>query len=434
MNIRSLTFSFAGLASIAGLLALSSGCVYVGQASTSDSDLQATTNRIAAGDIPAGLKAIEVDNSFGPLRIVATDAPTGHWAWNLTVQARTEPQAREWAEAARCAVTTEGDTLRVTVLLPQSSEHRRIESTLEIQVPKAFAVRASDRFGSLVVRGVSGDVEARNQNGSLELRDLPGKVHGDTSFANLTADHIGPASLRNQNGELEVSGVSGTLDAATSFSTLSARNIGSKTVLNNQNGTIDVSDVAGPLEASTSFASLTAHDIGGQARLRDRNGHIEAERIHGDADIRTSFDNLRAESIDGDATLANQNGRIEAHRITGSVKADTSFASMSVECSGHTLDCHNQNGSLRARALSRDITRVDAETSFASLELRLPAGVKPAIQAHTSFAEVDSDFPVIMKPRGAAVSEDLEAGSPVVSLHNQNGSIRVIRDQSVAAQ
>ena len=90
--------------------------------------------------------------------------------------------------------------------------------------------------------------------------------------------------------------------------------------------------------------------------------------------------------------------------------------------------CHNQNGALRLRATSATLTNIEAKTSFATLEVHLPASLKPAIQARTTFGEVESDFPVLMKPRGEEPFAGVAPGTARITLLNQNGKIGVVRD------
>jgi hypothetical protein len=156
--------------------------------------------------------------------------------------------------------------------------------------------------------------------------------------------------------------------------------------------------------------------------------------VKGNADLKTSFAGLHAAGISGDATLADQNGPISARDITGSIDAHTSFASLEVEGAGHSFKCQNQNGSIKLRATSPDLAAIDARTSFAGMELFLPAGLKPVIQARTSFAEVQSDFPVMMQPQGKDAFAEAEPATPRVNLHNQNGPIRIVSEKSTAAR
>lgn len=392
------TQRFAALIAAPLLLALAGGCIYVHDSSSgfSDADLQSVTNRTLSGEIPAEIKSVEIDNRFGSLRVVAAEREPANWSWKLTVQARTDAAAQQWADAANCSAVRDGDHLRLTVSMPDSSGRRRIQSDLEIRVPKSAAVRTRNQFGRTTISGVGGDVEATGQNGSIELRAIGGKVRAQTSFASLSLEDSGAAWLKNQNGSIEAS------------------------------------HLTGELEAQTSFASLTARDIAGKVKARNQNGRIEVVGAKGDVDLKTSFANLQAEAIQGDARLENQNGRVTARDISGAIKAHTSFANMDIESAGLNVSCRNQNGSIHIRATSPELDTLDAETSFSSIEVHLPAGLKPAIQARTSFAEVDSDFPVLMKPRGQDAFADVEAGVPRVKLQNQNGRIRIVREKTVA--
>ena len=418
----------------AGALVLTSGCIYVQNSSNGGSmaDAKAMTNRTMTGEIPANLKTLEIDNRFGFVHVVAANSESLNWSWKLTVGAPTDNLAAQAADAATCTAVQDGDRLRLLVSLPDKPNSVCYESDLEIQVPKSVAVSARDAFGQMRISGVTGDVTVTDQNGTVELHDLGGKVHAQTSFASLSLDGSGQAWLKSQNGSLDARNVHGPLEAETSFDTLSARNIDGAVKLRNQNGRIEALRVGGAADIRTSFATLEAEGINGSATLFDQNGRITVKDVKGNADVTTSFDELSADKITGDLTLENQNGRVHASHISGSVHAKTSFADMDIEASGRNFTCRNQNGSIQLRALSPDVAVVDAETSFASLDVYLPAGMKPAVEARTSFGDIESDFPVMMKPHGQDAFVGIDSATPKLTLLNQNGRIRISGEKSVA--
>ena len=421
---------FLSTAAVCGLAAMT-GCgvhIFNSSGGWSDADLKAATNVVETVGIPDGLERLEVDNRFGTVHITGTENGRTGWTWRLAVRARSDAVAQQIASRASCKAELEGEHLSLVVSLPESKEPRRIQSDLEISVPKAAAVQARNRFGATAIADLAGDVEATNQNGRLEIRNIGGSVRARTSFAALSVSNTGPATLRNQNGRIEATGIGGALEANTSFASLIARDIRGPASLNNQNGKIEAVAIRGLLDAKTSFASLIAQDIGGPVHLRDQNGSIEIVQARGDADIETSFASLSVEGIQGDAILINRNGRVRASGITGSVKASTSFAALEVTGAGSNFVCHNQNGAIRLRATSAALTHIEAKTSFDTLEVHLPAGLKPAIQARTTFGKVESDFPVLMKPRGEEPFAGVAPGTPSITLLNQNGKIAVVRD------
>lgn len=388
----------SGVLSACILWALTSGCNNVINSSSGSfgGNLNSVTNVTRKGEIATSLESLEVDNQFGTVNIIAGGDGPGEWSWTLTLRAKNDSLAKEAADAVNCKADQTGGRLRLLVSLPNLDGKLNLRSDLEIRVPKSVNVRTMNRFGNTTISGLKGDVDATGQNGAMKIENIGGKVKAQTSFASLTVSDVGTAALKNQNGHIEATHIRGALDA------------------------------------ETSFASLVAKDISGPVTLRNQNGGIEMAGAKGNADLKTSFAPLSAEKIAGSATLANQNGSVKGRDIIGSVKATTSFAPLEVESGGAILVCRNQNGSIRLRSTSHELAKVDAATSFGSLELHLPSGMKPAIRASTSFATVESDFPVLMKPAGQDPFADVEPGAPRISLQNQNGPIRILREAQSA--
>ena len=130
-----------------------------------------------------------------------------------------------------------------------------------------------------------------------------------------------------------------------------------------------------------------------------------------------------------DATAFNnqKRGTITGKDISGSVQAESTFAAMDIACAGPSLVCRNQSGALRLRATSASLAKVDARTSFGSIELTLLSSLHPVIQARTAFADIDSDFPVMLKPRGQDAFAGVAGGIARINLETQNGRIRIAR-------
>jgi len=364
-------------------------------ASFFSSDERATTNVTQRASLPSDFQSLEVDNRFGAVRITASESGPFDWVWELTVKARSAEQARKGAEAVTFTAKTNAGRVQLIVSLPNSSSSSRtsFQSDLEIRAPQSVAVQTRNGFGETRISGVQGEVEATSQHGSMEIRDAGAKVRAQTSFATLTLDNSGPATLKNSHGSIAASNVRGSLDAETGF------------------GTLKVADIGGPVI------------------LRNQHGSVEVSRAKGKANVKTSFATLRIEDVEADATLNNEHGSIEARAIAGSVKADTSFGSLKIAGAGASFDCGNRHGSTQIQATSTALTNLEARTSFGALEVRLPEDFAPAIHARTSFAEVESDFPVLQPPRGQDPFAGDAAGKPRISLQNEHGRIRVVRER-----
>jgi hypothetical protein len=312
----------------ASLLAVLSGCDVRNFNSSngwSDADLKAATNVIQTAAIPGSLKSLAVDNRFGAVHIIGTENGSTAWTWKLTVRARNDSAAQQFATNAGCKVQLDGDHLSLVVSLPDTKEPHSFQSDFEISVPKSIAVHAQNRFGRTDIASVAGDVEAANENGRLEIGNIGGGVRARTSFATLTVSNTGPATLNNQNGEIKATAIGGPLMAATSFASLIAQDVRGPATLSSQNGKIEANNIHGLLEAKTSFGSLAAKDISGAATLRNQNGRIEATGIGGALNAKTSFDSLNARDVDGAVHLRDQNGSINITQVKGNADVETSF-------------------------------------------------------------------------------------------------------------
>ena len=349
------------------------------------SALRASTNIVQSADIPAGVKSLDVIDAFGEVRITGSDSGHAGWSQKLTVRARNDGVLQEIATECICKAEIDGDRLKLVVTAPDVHQAHSFQSDLEITVPKSVAVQTHNQYGPTEITGINADVQAASKFGAMELRDITGTVHAETSYAKLNADDTGPATLKNEFGSIEAA------------------------------------NIHGPLDAITSYASLDARDIGGTVKVRNQFGRVLVEKA-GEADLKTSYAELRAKEIKGDARLVNHFGRVAANDITGSVKAETSYGPMDITGAGPSFVCDNQFGGISVQATSATLASLEARTSYASLEVRLPAAMKPALQAHTTYGDIESDFPVLMKPH----SQDSSAGAPRVNLQNQNGKIRVV--------
>jgi DUF4097 and DUF4098 domain-containing protein YvlB len=417
---------------VAGLLILAAIAFVAGASllsslfsSSSGNDLAASTNITLTADIPLETRQLDLQNQLGPVCLHGTNNSPGQWTWNLTVRARSQEEASRIAQSINCRQSQTGERLALKVLFPHTISNISVESRFDVSVPSQVSARVIDAFGEITASDLHENLDVAGQNGEVSLRNIDGEVHAQTSFAVLKAENIGRAWLSNQNGEISVTRVHGPLEADTSFARLQAETIAGQARLHDQNGEILVRDVQGPLAARTSFSLLTAKNITGSVTLGNQNGEIQAESLSSNADLTTSFAELSVKDVGGSAVLENQNGGIDASAIGGTISAHTSFAALNVSGPGPSFDCHNQNGSIYIHATSPALASIQADTSFSSLEVRLPASLKPVIVAKTSFGDVSSDFPLTTSLSSGGQNADVGSKTPQIRLKNQNGGIRI---------
>lgn len=431
--------------------------------------------RTLEGTLPATLRTVHIDHRLGPVTVTGVDQDFG-WRWVLDCSGD-KSRAETFVQASQLEVLETGGTLEIRFAPADrdagtsSSRWRifgfswsglnglKVESRLELRLPRAVTLQLENRFGPVRATGLRGALTLDCQNSSVDLSDLPGAVTATTTFGRLQVERTGAAHLRTQNGDLRARHIGGDLRAETSFAKMQIEDVKGRADLKNQNGEIDASDIAGDVTARSSFAGIQVRDVKGRVHLRNQNGRIDARRTGGGLSAESSFASLHAEDIGGDATLKSQNGKISALRIAGPVTASTTFGSVRVEDvrsdatldaqngdvtahdvtgvvrasgtfgrmeldgDGKRFEARNQNGSVQIKARSSTVEQIHATTSFGAIDVSLPRDCQPLIQANTSFGKVKSAFPLVGADSSAPATRG--ASQPKLTLRGQNGDVRV---------
>jgi hypothetical protein len=117
----------------------------------------------------AGLRAVDISNDSGSVRIVATDGD------EVTVRAEISEGLRATGERQQIA----GDVLELRATCPNfGSDWCGV--SYELQVPRDLDLVVHADSGSIDVTGVTGDVDVNGDNGSVELTGLSGTIRAST--------------------------------------------------------------------------------------------------------------------------------------------------------------------------------------------------------------------------------------------------------------
>jgi hypothetical protein len=342
--------------------------------------------REESGALAAEIASLEVDHRFGVVQVLAADgAPT--FEWKLSCWGRTAADADRLVAEIALERTGEGASQTLRLALPEDpgAALRGVESRLTLRVPAATAVALRNQHGGVEVIGIAGRVTGDCAHCAVKLEDLGAPVEFRTSFAELRALRIAGGTLGNAHGALTV-------------------------------GT-----VAGDLAVETSFAAAAISDVGGALRGENAHGALAVERIGGDVTAETSFASLTVADVAGRAELRNSHGSISTRAIRGAVDARTSFAGIEIECAGETAVVENSHGAIDLALTGPALRSVEAETSYADLRLRLPAGARPAVIIDQKHGELDCPIPSL----GAANADAADRTAPRVELKVRHGDIVV---------
>jgi hypothetical protein len=225
---------------------------------------------------------------------------------------------------------------------------------------------------------------------------------------------------------------SAAVDVRHGFGTARVHGLGGRVELDCEHAEVALEDLGGALDAETSFGALRAQRIAG-GKLRNKHGAIIAAGVAGALDAETSFGPLEASEVGGELRASNEHGSIKATGVKGRVEARTSFGRLDVEGDSPEVVCHNQHGAIALRLASGALRSVEARTSFAGIEVSVPAGAEARIEAETSFGKVESDLHPGSVAQDGLTSRlrDGPAGAPLrLQLRSEHGDIRITGEKS----
>lgn len=269
------------------------------------SELQGSAKRSTryALDISSG-EELQLVAPTGGIRVVTTDEePRLEVA--IEVRARSQKEARKIVDAFGCAIRRTGKRVKVTLdKASQELRHRSgsitLIPTLETvaYVPRDVTLnlttesgsvevtgpvgktRAHTKFGKIKVRDVQGGCDARSASGSITVQDASGgKVHVRSEFGKLELARVDATEidLRTNSGSIELRELDGKITARTSFGKIDARKLRGTASLRTESGSIIARGIRAPLEAHTNFGRVAIDGRSPKIHASSSSGSVRAE-------------------------------------------------------------------------------------------------------------------------------------------------------------
>jgi len=343
----------------------------------------------AGGPIGAETPRITVNNRNGAV-IVRAVGEGFNWSWDASCSAVAMEDAERLLDSMRMDVQSGTDGTTWSLILPDFKGLPVVGfgSALILKVPASVSVVVKNSYGDTGIEGVQGSVLARLEHSKATLENIAGAVDLKTSFQPVLARGIGGGSLVNEHGDVRVEGV------------------------------------GADLEVVTSFDDVRITDAAGGVRVTNEHGEVNLLRIAGTVHARSSFDPVIVEDVGGKATLRNEHGKIRAVGVRGGLDARTTLGKLIARSSGPEVFLRNDHGAIDFTLERGPLGRVQVETSFGELKVRVPRGMRPDVYVSSKMGEVDSFLPVFMGTKKARARE--ASGGPWLELTNNFGDVRVI--------
>jgi DUF4097 and DUF4098 domain-containing protein YvlB len=333
---------------------------------------QAKYERTVSQSVTRGTAdTLDVATESGSIRILGAEVSECNIVARIVGHAPTEEEARELAEQVEIRAEPSGDTLKVRADQPDLSNNRSISIHYTITVPRQMSVLCDSDYGSLDIRNIQGKVKGRTQSGSVTAEKIQGELDLDTAYGSITCRAIsGPTLLQSSSGSITIADLKGSAKIRTSYGSITcAESAGDSLDVKTSSGGITLSNTPfSDCVAETDYGSITARAFMGKAiKLHSSSGAVAISAAQADTiDLHTSY------------------GRVEARRVTtGNLLADSGSGSIDIACS---------------EACPAEL-KASAKTSYGSIDFTAPPQFSGDIRLTTEYGSIHTALPIPVSGR-----------------------------------
>jgi DUF4097 and DUF4098 domain-containing protein YvlB len=346
--------------------------------------------RIIYGSAPATPRLRVQAN--GPVNIEGGAAKTISYTIKLTVNMRSEAEARRALQAYAVRVSQQGPW---TVL---NAPGGAVMTAVTIKAPKLAAA---------VVSTTEGPIGATGIDGALEIDTRAGAINVDRV--------LGDCKVLTGGGDIQVGQVGGTLRCSTGAGKIAVQKVGGEAVLETVGGDIVAHNAGGTVHAQTGGGGVHIGTAGGPVTAISGGGEIVVDKAGGIVTLRNMAGPVNVGSAMG-VRCDSASGGIRIANITGPIRVATSM------------------GSINASLLGSRIADSYLATGSGDITVLIPSNVGVTIQAQNSSADtirrIVSDFAGIQPRRqGTRVVAEgaINGGGPLLQISGTGGTIFIKR-------
>jgi len=320
---------------------------------------------------------IIVENRRGNVRLVGSDADQVVVSGHKTIMGLDRTEADKINERMKFELLVQGDQVVIRTNQERAGTDNRVDSDLEVHIPKGASVECRGTRGDFDVSNITGNFEVNSENAGVRGQDIGGNVRIDLRRSDIIR-------LMRVKGNVDVKGARADdieLDEVT----------GQVVVEGQFTGDIDFRRIDKGLRFISEATTLTVERLKGRAHLSD--GDLEVEDILGPMKLRSRSKDVR---VSGFAT---------------------------------PIEIELDRGDIELSPGSSTLSSIIAKTSSGAVTMHMPENAKYDLEAVTRRGDVDNLFgsPLERREEDRGGSIRGKNGGPRILLETGRGSMTVTR-------
>jgi len=322
---------------------------------------------------PAGA-SLRVVSDRGEVTVIPWDEPSIKVSVQKKVIAESQGDADKANASTRPTITVAGDQVTVNANTSGAFHSHRVDTNLEIYLPRKAAAEIATTRGKVEVHDRTGDVKVSNNHGDVEVNGIQGNVSINLRGGSVRAENLhGDLSLNGRVDDVTIEGVQG-----------SAR-------------------LTGDFFGNTRLARISS-----SVHFQSSRTDLELARLDGDLALDPS--DLRVSSLAGPTRVVTRSKDIRLNDFTGSVHIE------------------DNNSDIELTPGKLPLGNIQITNHRGRIQLVLPANAAFQIEAHTTQGDISSDFAgvnVQSRTRNSQATGSVGGGGPQIQLSTERGDIEI---------
>jgi DUF4097 and DUF4098 domain-containing protein YvlB len=300
--------------------------------------------KVACGKTPR----VIIENFRGNARVTGTDTDEVKLTGRKTIRAMRLEDAQSGDRSTQVELVRDGDVITVRTNQERADSRMRINTDLEISVPRGATIQGRGRVGDFDVTDLNGNIEIESENAGVRVQNVGGNLK-----CNLRKSDIIRAVTVKGGVDLRVSG---------------------------QSDNLELEDITGPVTVNGSYYELQFRKLNA-IRFDGTATNFRVEKCPGE--IRMTPNSFNADNVVGPLTL----------NTTRSKDVEISGATQGVSV---TLD----RGDIEVRASKDPVPKMDLRTRNGDITVALPERGKFSLRGATQHGEVTNEFGDLIQVNG----------------------------------
>lgn len=392
----------------------------------------------------SGIATIEISNEYGDVTIRRTSDPKAQISIGLRkeVFTRRSESAESISDKVKLKVNREGGLLKVSTTRDSGAEYR-VKTHIEIDTPTPLDTRITNRHGKIVVEGakavnvsgefddmrvadVTGDCNAKNRHGNLEVVSAVLGCHVEVEYGDAHVEKLlAPSRVEVTHGNLSAVDLA-ALTANLKFSDLQARKIAGALITQGQHSDLRIDDVKGDVTLNNQ-GDIDIQNILGHISIDNQRGHVRLLKAAAAVLIKNTFEEVAASDVGGLLEVTNQHGSIHAHRFSKGAKLETDSENVKAADFSGPLNITVKRGDVSVKPIRKVLSPIDIQVDIGDVTLALPDSINALIDASVERGSVDGNVGALKSSEQGKrlLRATIGAGGALVKLRSRLGDIKV---------